>query len=94
LSDTTHQNVRTIYGVTDFRAPGDSASIQSCLPGISAASCVNTHADPRVLERFSVRYPFARAASSVAASMVVKVAVSILSIKGPVNRPIGPPRGT
>ena len=38
--------------------------------------------------------PFARAASSVAASMSVKVAMSILSINGPVNRPSGPPLGT
>lgn len=44
--------------------------------------------------RFSARYPFARAASSMAASMSVKFAVSILSINGPVNRPIGPPLGT
>ena len=39
-------------------------------------------------------YPVASAASSVEASMSVKVAVSILSINGPVNRPIGPPLGT
>jgi transposase InsO family protein len=38
--------------------------------------------------------PFARAASSVAASMSVKVPVSILSINGPANRPSGPPLGT
>jgi putative transposase len=38
--------------------------------------------------------PLARAASSVAASMSVKVPVSILSINGPTNRPSGPPRGT
>lgn len=42
----------------------------------------------------ATRYPFARAASSVAASISVKVAVSILSINGPVNRPSGPPLGT
>lgn len=34
------------------------------------------------------------AAWSVAASMSAKVAVSILSISGPVNRPSGPPLGT
>lgn len=39
-------------------------------------------------------YPFPSAASSVAASMSVKVAVSILSNNGPVTRPIGPPLGT
>ena len=38
--------------------------------------------------------PFARAASSVAASISVKLAVSILSIRGPVNWPMGPPLGT
>jgi hypothetical protein len=38
--------------------------------------------------------PSARAASSVAASMLVKVPVSILSINGPANRPSGPPLGT
>jgi hypothetical protein len=38
--------------------------------------------------------PSARAASSVAASISVKVPVSILSINGPANRPSGPPRGT
>ena len=37
---------------------------------------------------------FPRAASSVAASMSLKVEVSILSISGPVNRPSGPPLGT
>lgn len=46
------------------------------------------------LPQFSVRYPFATAASSVAASMSVKFADSILSINGPVTRPMGPPRGT
>jgi putative transposase len=38
--------------------------------------------------------PAARAASSVAASMSVKVPVSILSINGAANRPSGPPLGT
>jgi hypothetical protein len=38
--------------------------------------------------------PLARAASSMAASMSVKVPVSILSINGPANRPSGPPLGT
>ena len=38
--------------------------------------------------------PSARAASSVAASMSVKVPVSILSINGAANRPSGPPLGT
>jgi hypothetical protein len=38
--------------------------------------------------------PSARAAWSVAASMSVKVPVSILSINGPANRPSGPPLGT
>jgi Integrase core domain len=37
---------------------------------------------------------FARAASSVAASMSVKVPISILSINGAANRPSGPPLGT
>src|SRR5215217_4034887 len=38
--------------------------------------------------------PSARAASSVAANMSVKVPVSILSINGAANRPSGPPLGT
>jgi Integrase core domain len=38
--------------------------------------------------------PSALAASSAAASMSAKVPVSILSIKGPANRPSGPPLGT
>jgi len=38
--------------------------------------------------------PAFRAASSMAASMLPKFVLSILSITGPVSRPIGPPLGT
>ncbi len=71
----------------------DSGPLQCC-PVSDLGGAVRAHTRSSGPWAVSARYPFARAASSVAVSMSVKVAVSILSIKGPVSRPIGPPLGT